>query len=139
MTIDKRYILVLDSSVDNDQVDIRIEDEQRQYKTRKIAVGSGDSQDLLGETLKVLDEINVSLHDIRGIAIIPGAKRFTIVRLVTVIGNAIAWSHGIPICSFSSLPSHDDLWRKMTSRGMTVSMIHAFAEPEYLKEPDIIV
>ncbi len=137
--MDEKHILLLDSSVGDDSVDIQIIDSHGVYKHRTVSVGSGDSQRLLGRVLRLCMDVQISPYHVSAIVVVYGAERFTTVRLVTVIANALAWSCGVPVLGYPTMPTTQVLWQSVSSRGVQGSMVTSFIEPTYTKEPTVTI
>ncbi|MFH1426110.1 MAG: hypothetical protein ABIG66_01615 [Candidatus Kerfeldbacteria bacterium] len=129
--MDTKPILILDSSSDSDDVDLRLVSGQEEKPLATVLFDSNDTQLLLQTLDHALANEDLRPEALAGIAVIQGTPRFTVTRLVAVIANTMSWCAGIPLVSFTEPPTVQQLHAELQQN--SVSAI----TPEYAQDPTI--
>lgn len=100
-----------------------------------VDAGAKASRHCVDEIMQLLKDASVDARQIVGIAVVQGAQRFTIARMIAVTANALNFALDIPVRDYTDsgqLPSSDTLWREMKS-----DTPHTLIHPRYTAEPRI--
>lgn len=126
----QRIILIMESSKNLETVRLSLFSGRTMIAEDRIRIDSPSPQ-LLESIMDLCTRAEITLTQLTAIVIVFGKTRFTISRLMAVVGNTIAWSMRIPIASFATLPSFDEIEKR--AEESPIDLISA----QYAKEPNI--
>jgi tRNA threonylcarbamoyladenosine biosynthesis protein TsaB len=125
-------MLLLTIRTDNPEAELGLFDDQT-----KLAYVSWQAHKQLSETIhlkikELLDQENLSLNDLNGIAVFKGPGSFTGLRIGISVANALAYALNIPVVS-----SKGDDWTLVGIKRLLNKENEEIALPEYGREPHI--
>jgi len=135
ITMHMNTTVIFDSSVGEDTVEILLVQHGAITSKASVDFFSGDSQALLAAGTDLLETASEEWSSVDGIALVVGVERFTAARLVAVTVNSLGWSLGIPVRSYSALPTVEKVIQDIAATAV-VSVGNA-VDPFYTKDPRI--